>query len=101
MIILSINLIIPPQSTYKLSDLTEDNIVKTHIRFCTKLNIDVPDRFLPFVHMLPKFQKPVIDFRYIAAGKKSSTKTLSKLLSSVFKLLDKTLNYMDNYKFKF
>ena len=51
--------------------------------------------------MLPKFHKPVIDFRYIAAGKKSSTKTLSKLLSSVFKLLDKTLNYMDNYKFKF
>ena len=35
--------------------------------------------------MLPKFHKPVIDFRYIAAGK----------------LCDKTLNYMDNYKFKF
>ena len=51
--------------------------------------------------MLPKFHKPVIDFRYIAAGKKSSTKTLSKLLSSVFKLLDKTLKYMDNFKFKF
>ena len=90
-------------STYEISDLTEHDIhVKTHIRFCTKFNIDhVPDRFLPFVHMLPKFHKPVIDFWYIAAGKKSSTKTLSKLLSSVFKLLDKTLNYMDNYKFKF
>ena len=36
-------------STYELSDLTEDDIVKTHIRFCKKFNIDVPDRFLPFV----------------------------------------------------
>ena len=39
----------------ELSDLTEDDIVKTHIRFCTKFNIEVPDRILPFVHMLPKF----------------------------------------------
>ena len=51
--------------------------------------------------MLLKFHKPVIDFRCIAAGKKSSTKTLSKLFGSVFKLLEKTLNYMDNYKFMF
>ena len=38
-------------STYELSDLTEDDIVKTHIRFCTKFNIDVPDRFLPCTHV--------------------------------------------------
>ena len=88
-------------STYELSDLTEEEIVKSHIRFCSKYNIEVPDKFLPFMHMLPKFHKPSIDFRYIAAGKKSSTKTLSKLLSSVFKLVDSTLKYMDNYKFKF
>ena len=74
---------------------------QAHVRFCTKLNIDVPGKFLSFIHMLPKFYKPVIDFRYIAAGKKSTTKTLLKLLSSVFKLLGKTLNYMDNYEFKF
>ena len=55
-------------STYKLSDLREDAIVKAHVSFCTKFNIDVPDRFLPFVLMLPKFHKPVIYFRYNAAG---------------------------------
>ena len=88
-------------STYELSDLTEEDIVRSHIRFCSKFNIEVQDRFLPFVHMLPKFHKPAIDFRYIAAGKKSSTKTLSKLLSGIFKLLDSTLKYMDNFKFKF
>ena len=47
------------------------------------------------------FHKRTIDFRYIAAGIKSSTKTLSKILSGVFSLVDKTIMRMDNYKFKF
>ena len=51
--------------------------------------------------MVPKFHKRTIDFRYIAAGIKSSTKTLSKILSGVFSLVDKTIMRMDNYKFKF
>ena len=51
--------------------------------------------------MVPKFHKPNIDFRYIAAGIKSSTKQLSKLLSGVLRLVDNKLMRMDNYKFKF
>ena len=51
--------------------------------------------------MVPKFHKRTIDFRYIAAGIKSSTKTLSKILSGVLSLVDKTIMRMDNYKFKF
>ena len=51
--------------------------------------------------MLPKFHKDVIDFRYIAAGIKSSTKQLFKILSGVFSLADSKIMRMDNYKFKF
>ena len=50
--------------------------------------------------MVPKFHKSNIDFRYIAAGIKSSTKQLSKLLSGVLTLVDNKLMRMDNYKFK-
>ena len=87
--------------TYILSHDTEDNIVKDHVRFCKKYNIPVSDFCVPFLHMLPKFHKPTLDFRYIAAGTKSSTKVLSQFLSGVFKLIDVTLKYSDNYHFKF
>ena len=86
---------------YILSHDTEDNIVKDHVRFCKKYNIPVSDFCVPFLHMLPKFHKPTLDFRYIAAGTKSSTKVLSQILSGVFKLIDVTLKYSDNYHFKF
>ena len=88
-------------STYVSCDRSEEDIVKDHIRFCSKFDIDIKDRLLPFIHMVPKFHKRTIDFRYIAAGIKSSTKTLSKILSGVFSLVDKTIMRMDNYKFKF
>ena len=51
--------------------------------------------------MLPKFYKLSLDFRYIAAWVKSSTKVLSKILNSVFKLLGTTSKYQDNFQFKF
>ena len=41
--------------------------------------------------MIPKFHKPIIDFRYIVADIKSSTKQLSKLLSVVLTLVDNKL----------
>ena len=56
---------------------------------------------LPFMHMIPKFHKPTLDFRYIAAGTKCSTKPLAKILTGVFKLIDRTLKYSDNFQFKF
>ena len=55
-------------------------------------------------YMLPKFYQPTIDYRYIAAAIKSSLKVLAKILTGVFKLADtpdKTLKYMDHFKFKF
>ena len=88
-------------NTYEFCNDTEEDIINKHISFCNKYDIPVDDKFLPFMHLIPKFHKPSLDFRYIAAGVKSSTKTLSKILSGVFKLLDTTLKYQDNFKFKF
>ena len=83
-------------TTYEqVADPVED-IFKSHINFCNKYNIPVEDKLIPFLHMLPKFHKNPIDYRYIAAGRKSSTKILSKILSSVFKLMLTQLKYYDN-----
>ena len=88
-------------TTYEqVADPVED-IFKSHIDFCKKYNIPVVDKLIPFLHMLPKFHKNPIDYRYIAAGRKSSTKILSKILSSVFKLMLTQLKQYDNFKFKF
>ena len=66
-------------NTYEFCDKSEEDIVKDHIKFYSKFKIDVNDKVLPFIHMLPKFHKDVIDFRYIAPGIKSSTKQLFKI----------------------
>ena len=87
--------------TYEVCNKSEKEIVKEHVKFCGKLKIDIKDRVLPFLHMVPKFHKPNIDLRYIAAGIKSPTKQLSELLSGVLTLVDNKLMRMDNYKFKF
>ena len=87
--------------TYNESNESEEEIVKRHVLFCAKYNIPVDDHCLPFVHMLPKFHKEQMDYRYIAAGKKSSTKMLSSILCSVLKLVDTTLKYSDSFEFKF
>ena len=88
-------------STYERCYDSEDDIVEKHVAFCKKYDIPVNDRCLPFMHLIPKFHKPSIDFRYIAAGVKSSTKILSKILSGVFKLLDTTVKHQDSFKFIF
>ena len=87
--------------TYELSDKSEEDIVREHIRFCSRFNISVTDRTLPFLHLLPKFHKPQMDYRFIAAGKKSSLKELSTILCSVLKLVDRTFKFSDSFKFRF
>ena len=72
-----------------------------HMQFCKKFNIQVNYLSFPFKHMLPKFYKLSLDFRYIAAWVKSSTKVLSKILNSMFKLLGTISKYQDNFQFKF
>ena len=87
--------------TYQRANESEEDIVRKHVQFCTKFNIPVGDMSLPFMHVLPKFHKPQLDFRYIAAGTRCSTKKISKILSGILKLCDKTLKHDDDFKFKF
>ena len=61
-----ITLKIRPVNT--VSTDSEGDIVRRHVQFCKKFKIPVNDLSLPFMHMLPKFHKPSLDFRYIAAG---------------------------------
>ena len=51
--------------------------------------------------MVTKSHKPTNDFIYIAAGIKSSTQQLFKLLSGVLTLVDNKLIRIYNYEFKF
>ena len=88
-------------STYVLVNDDEEDIIKKHIRFCSKFNISVKDRVLPFIHLFPKFHKKKLDYRYIAAGKISSTKLLSKIFTAILKLTDRTLKFSDNFQFNF
>ena len=88
-------------STYEHTTKSIDEITQSHVMFCSKFNIPVDDHILPFLHMLPKFHKSPVDFRYIAAGAKSTIKPLSKILSSSLKLITSHLKRMTNYKFKF
>ena len=88
-------------NTYVISDKSENDIVKDHVKFCNKYDISVNDFNLPFMHMIPQFHKPTLDFRYIAAGTKCSTKPLAKILTGVFKLIDRTIKYSNNFQFKF
>ena len=55
---------------------SENEIVRENVTFCKKDNISIEDFVVPFMHMILKFHKPTLDFRYIAA----STKCASKLL---------------------
>ena len=59
--------------TYVLTDETEGDIVRKHVQFCMKFKIPVEDMAVPFMHAIPKFHKPQLDFRYIAAGARCST----------------------------
>ena len=88
-------------STYSFSPKKKEDIIKDHISFCSKFKIPVTHKTLPILHMFPKFHKDTMDFRYIAAGTRSSLKPLSKILSGVLSLINKFLKTHSNYKFKF
>ena len=88
-------------NSYVICNEQEVDLVRKHRKFCAKFDIPVTDDCVPFLHMLPKFHKTPVDFRYIAAGTKSSLKPLSQILSGVFKLLKRTVKTLANYQFKF
>ena len=87
--------------TYSEVDTNEDEIIRSHVKFCAKFKVPTDDLVLPFIHLTPKFHKRNLDFRYIAAAKKSSLKSLSQIMSKILKLVDRTILFSDRYKFNF
>ena len=88
-------------NTYTDTNLSESDIIRSNVNFSKKFNVSTDDLVLPFIHITPKFHKKNLDFRYIAAAKKSSLKLLSQIMSKILKLIDRTVMYSDRYQFNF
>ena len=92
-------------NTYqKIDSLSEDQIVKKHCADqLQKFNIEVEkdQGKLPYIYWTTKQHKNPTGSRFIVSGKSCSTKTISKKLSLVFKLISKTLRSHCRYKGKF
>ena len=89
--------------SYTKCTQTEEQITTQHISDLKKLNITVEEyqQKLPFIYWTPKQHKDPTGSRFIVSGKSCSTKSLSKKLSFIFKLIMKTLRTHCNYKSKF
>ena len=82
-------------------DTNEDEIIRSHVKFCAKFKVPTDDLVLPFFHLTPKFYERCLDFRYKSVAKKSSLKSLSQIMSKVLKLVDRTILFSGRYKFHY
>ena len=90
--------------TYKhITSKTSENILKEHQNEMLKLgnNIDDTHYKLPYIYWISKHHKNPTSERYIISGKFCSTKFISKKLSFILKLVQKTLRYHYQYTCKF
>lgn len=91
-------------ATYEFANgMTEEVLVNKHKKELKDLGIAVDDDQLklPFIYWTAKQHKNPVGSRFIVSGKHCSTKTLSKKLSFVFKLIMKTLRNHCKFKAKF
>ena len=67
------------------------NIINQHCKYFSRKHINVPSQHkcLPEFYWLPKLHKQPYGTRFIAASHKCTTKPLSRLLTSSFKLITK------------
>ena len=87
----------------KIDDDDEQNIVNRHVSDLKNvtLEVDEDERRLPFIYWTAKQHKVPTGARFIVSGKKCSTKSLSKRLLKIFKLVQKTLKSYCRYKCNF
>ena len=86
----------PGQSTYNLSNLSQDSINNDIMAFSESKNIKVKEEMkeLPLIYWIPKMHKNPIGSRFIAGSRICSIKSLSKVFSKALKLI---LNHMKLY----
>ena len=86
----------PGQSTYILSNLSQDLINNDIIAFSESKNIKIKEEMkeIPLIYWIPKMHKNPVGSRFIAGSRICSIKSLSKVFSKALKLI---LNHMKLY----
>ena len=89
----------PESNTYTAANKSMDEIIFDNILYQNHvaMNEDEKEKTLPSMYWLPKMHKTPIGNRFIIASKFCSTKSLSRNLSTIFKLL---YNQIQNYNTK-
>ena len=96
----------PENNTYVSSQLSSNEIIFNNIEYAKNLGLKVDDKdlSLPDMYWMPKMHKHPSGCRFIIASKHCSTKSLSKAISSVFKLIftqvekfHKNAKFLNNY----
>ena len=78
-----------PTDTYKESPKDKEEIIFENLQYLDRLKLksEEKDKELPVMYWTPKMHKNPIGSRFIIASKNCSTKPLSKIISSAFKLI--------------
>tara|TARA_Y100001956_G_scaffold4622_1_gene4217 strand:- start:330 stop:1772 length:1443 start_codon:yes stop_codon:yes gene_type:complete len=75
--------------TYNLATSSEVDILDSHVKECTKFNINLNDKFkkLPTLYWIPKLHKTPYKSRFIANSTSCTTKVISILLTSCLTII--------------
>ena len=86
--------------TYEKINKNQEEIIQDNLEYNTRLKLSngSKDKSLPMMYWIPKLHKNPLGSRFIIASKNCSTKSLSKAVFNVFKLI---YSQIENRKFKF
>ena len=84
-----VGIIDSPSDTYEVSALEPLDVIHNNIKICNRfgLNVNETQKKFPIMYWMPKKHKTPTGARFIVASSNCSTKPLSKVISSVFKLI--------------
>ena len=86
--------------TFNLYNSSEEEIIARHISVIPNdFNIKVPveNKTIPFLYWLPKFHKEVVGYRFITAGTRCTTKSLSVNIGTALKSCMKVVRNQSSY----
>ena len=90
-----VGIIDSPSDTYEVSALEPLDVIHNNIKICNRfgLNVNETQKKFPIMYWMPKKHKTPTGARFIVASSNCSTKPLSKVISSVFKLIFDQVNH--------